>query len=142
MNAAAFSFLLHFFQELEESIDLATQAIAQKPNSYEGFYARAKARLEHGDLNEALVDANEAMQKAAQSGVLSDVVEVLKRIQAELLMRITNEGRQQTTSSSSSGYEVCSGSVGAGAGVGIGMTAAAANCTNGARESQHEITDL
>ncbi|XP_065360918.1 protein TANC2 isoform X2 [Calliphora vicina] len=122
--------------ELEESIDLATQAIAQKPNSYEGYYARAKARMEHGDLNEALVDANEAMQKAAQTGVLSDVVEVLKRIQAELLTRITNEGRNQT-SSSSSGYEVCSGGVGGSGGMG-----AAANCTNGALESQHEITDL
>ncbi|XP_046809303.1 protein TANC2 isoform X3 [Lucilia cuprina] len=116
--------------ELEESIDLATQAIAQKPNSYEGYYARAKARMEHGDLNEALVDANEAMQKAAQTGVLSDVVEVLKRIQSELLTRITNEGRNQT-STSSSGYEVCSGGLGA-----------AANCNNGALESQHEITDL
>lgn len=87
--------------------------------------------MEHGDLNEALVDANEAMQKAAQTGVLGDVVEVLKRIQAELLTRITNEGRQQT-SSSSSGYEVCSG----------GGLGAAANCMNGALESQHEITDL
>lgn len=86
--------------------------------------------MEHGDLNEALVDANEAMQKAAQTGVLSDVVEVLKRIQAELLTRITNEGHNHT-SSSSSGYEVCSGGIGA-----------ATSCTNGALESQHEITDL
>ncbi|KAM7355053.1 zinc-RING finger and ankyrin repeat domain-containing protein rolling pebbles isoform 2-T2 [Cochliomyia hominivorax] len=119
--------------ELDESIDLASQAIAQKPNSYEGYYARAKARMEHGDLNEALVDANEAMQKAAQTGVLSDVVEVLKRIQSELLTRITNEGRNQT-SSSSSGYEVCSG--------GGNVSGAAVNSTNGALESQHEITDL
>lgn len=86
--------------------------------------------MEHGDLNEALVDANEAMQKAAQTGVLPDVVEVLKRIQAELLTRITNEGRNQS-SSSSSGYEVFGGVAGA-----------AANCSNGALESQHEMTDL
>ncbi|XP_016997078.2 protein TANC2 isoform X3 [Drosophila takahashii] len=75
--------------ELDASIDLATQAIAQKPHSYEGYYARAKARMELGALNEALVDANEAMQQAAQSGVLCEVVEVLKRIQTELLTRIT-----------------------------------------------------
>ncbi|XP_032593584.1 protein TANC2 isoform X3 [Drosophila grimshawi] len=77
--------------ELDASIDLATQAILQKPHSYEGYYARAKARMELGALNEALVDANEAMQQAAQSGVLCEVVEVLKRIQAELLTRITSE---------------------------------------------------
>ncbi|XP_046867950.1 protein TANC2 isoform X4 [Drosophila willistoni] len=76
--------------ELDASIDLATQAILQKPNSYEGYYARAKARMELGSLNEALVDANEAMQQAAQSGVLCEVVEVLKRIQAELLTRISS----------------------------------------------------
>lgn len=83
-------------QELDASIDLATQAILQKPHSYEGYYARAKARMELGALNEALVDANEAMQQAAQSGVLCEVVEVLKRIQAELLTRITSE--DQSTS--------------------------------------------
>lgn len=120
------------FQELDESIDLASQAIAQKPSSYEGYYARAKARMEHGDLNEALADANEAMQKAAQSGVLNEVIEVLKRIQAELLQRITNEGRnQQTSSSTSSGYEVSNAS----------GTSAALN-DGGAFESQQEITDL
>ncbi|XP_055856769.1 protein TANC2 isoform X2 [Episyrphus balteatus] len=75
--------------ELDESTELATQAIDQKPTSYEGYYARAKAKMEQGLLNDALVDANEAMQKAAQSGVLPEVVEVLRRIQNELLVRIT-----------------------------------------------------
>lgn len=41
--------------------------------------------MESGDYHEALVDANEAMQKAMQSGVSTEVVEVLKRIQTELL---------------------------------------------------------
>ncbi|KAL9903589.1 protein TANC2 isoform X2 [Glossina fuscipes] len=80
---------------LEESIDLATQAIAQKPSSYEGYYARAKARMDHCDLNDALIDANEAMQKAAQSGVLTDVIDILKRIQDDLLIRISQEKRIQ-----------------------------------------------
>ncbi|XP_020801973.1 protein TANC2 isoform X4 [Drosophila serrata] len=95
--------------ELDASIDLATQAIAQKPHSYEGYYARAKARMELGALNEALVDANEAMQQAAQSGVLCEVVEVLKRIQTELLTRITISSEDQSgrsgVSSSSAAYE-------------------------------------
>ncbi|XP_034480764.1 protein TANC2 isoform X5 [Drosophila innubila] len=109
--------------ELDASIDLATQAILQKPHSYEGYYARAKARMELGALNEALVDANDAMQQAAQSGVLCEVVEVLKRIQAELLTRITSEDQ------SSSGKLAS-----AGAGPGPGASAV--------YESQQEITDL
>lgn len=106
-------------QELDASIDLATQAIAQKPHSYEGYYARAKARMELGALNEALVDANEAMQQAAQSGVLCEVVEVLKRIQTELLTRISISSEDQTGRMSN---------IGGGASV--------------AYESHHEITDL
>ncbi|XP_030569703.1 protein TANC2 isoform X1 [Drosophila novamexicana] len=112
--------------ELDASIDLATQAILQKPHSYEGYYARAKARMELGALNEALVDANEAMQQAAQSGVLCEVVEVLKRIQAELLTRITSEDQ-------------CAGKL-AGAGVGIGNGAGAG--ASAVYESQQEMTDL
>ncbi|XP_060653837.1 protein TANC2 isoform X5 [Drosophila nasuta] len=108
--------------ELDASIDLATQAILQKPHSYEGYYARAKARMELGALNEALVDANDAMQQAAQSGVLCEVVEVLKRIQAELLTRITIE--DQT---------VAGKLINAGAG---------AEAAASVYESQQEITDL
>ncbi|XP_030372714.1 protein TANC2 isoform X2 [Scaptodrosophila lebanonensis] len=100
--------------ELDASIDLATQAILQKPHSYEGYYARAKARMEQGALNEALVDANEAMQQAAQSGVLCEVVEVLKRIQTELLTRITSEDQAKLPNSGACAVY----------------------------ESQHEITDL
>ncbi|KAH8370818.1 hypothetical protein KR093_005100 [Drosophila rubida] len=107
--------------ELDASIDLATQAILQKPHSYEGYYARAKARMELGALNEALVDANDAMQQAAQSGVLCEVVEVLKRIQAELLTRITSED------------QVVAGKL-----QNAGMAAEA--CA--VYESQQEITDL
>jgi len=98
---------------------LATQAIAQKPHSYEGYYARAKARMELGALNEALVDANEAMQQAAQSGVLCEVVEVLKRIQTELLTRISISSEDQSGRMSS---------------IGSGASAV--------YESHHEITDL
>ncbi|XP_017071008.1 protein TANC2 isoform X4 [Drosophila eugracilis] len=105
--------------ELDASIDLATQAIAQKPHSYEGYYARAKARMELGALNEALVDANEAMQQAAQSGVLCEVVEVLKRIQTELLTRITISSEDQSGRMSN---------------IGGGASAV--------YESHHEITDL
>ncbi|KRF85151.1 uncharacterized protein Dvir_GJ11316, isoform E [Drosophila virilis] len=118
--------------ELDASIDLATQAILQKPHSYEGYYARAKARMELGALNEALVDANEAMQQAAQSGVLCEVVEVLKRIQAELLTRITSEDQ-------------CAGklaSAGVGVGVGIGNGNGVGTGASAVYESQQEMTDL
>ncbi|XP_044570823.1 protein TANC2 isoform X5 [Drosophila ananassae] len=108
--------------ELDASIDLATQAIAQKPHSYEGYYARAKARMELGALNEALVDANDAMQQAAQSGVLCEVVEVLKRIQTELLTRITISSEDRET--------------GKLAHIGGGAS------SSSVYESHHEITDL
>lgn len=75
--------------------------------------------MELGALNEALVDANDAMQQAAQSGVLCEVVEVLKRIQAELLTRITSEDQSNSGKMASNG---------AGAGA--------------VYESQQEITDL
>ncbi|XP_012155551.1 protein TANC2 isoform X2 [Ceratitis capitata] len=95
--------------ELDESIDLATQAIAQKPASYEGYYARSKSRMESGDYHEALVDSNEAMQKALQSGVSADVVEVLKRIQSEILTHTSGEaagaGVGMTTRSNANAYE-------------------------------------
>ncbi|XP_067644240.1 protein TANC2 isoform X3 [Eurosta solidaginis] len=83
--------------ELDESIDLATQAIAQKPASYEGYYARCKSRMECGDFTEALIDANEAMQKALLSAVTAEVVDVLKRIQAELSARCSSEAGLGTT---------------------------------------------
>ncbi|XP_017100390.2 protein TANC2 isoform X2 [Drosophila bipectinata] len=108
--------------ELDASIDLATQAIAQKPHSYEGYYARAKARMELGALNEALVDANDAMQQAAQSGVLCEVVEVLKRIQTELLTRITISSEEREP--------------GKLAHIGGGTS------SSSVYESHHEITDL
>ncbi|KAH8268728.1 hypothetical protein KR018_000029 [Drosophila ironensis] len=110
--------------ELDASIDLATQAIAQKPHSYEGYYARAKARMELGALNEALVDANDAMQQAAQSGVLCEVVEVLKRIQTELLTRITISSEDRESGKLSN--------IGPGGGA----------SSSSVYESHHEITDL
>ncbi|XP_050337219.1 protein TANC2 isoform X2 [Bactrocera neohumeralis] len=94
--------------ELDESIDLATQAIAQKPASYEGYYARSKSRMESGDYHEALVDANEAMQKALQSGVSAEVVAVLKRIQAELMAHTNSDAAVSgaaTARSSANAYE-------------------------------------
>lgn len=65
--------------------------------------------MESGDYHEALVDSNEAMQKALQSGVSADVVEVLKRIQSEILTHTSGEaagaGVGMTTRSNANAYE-------------------------------------
>ncbi|XP_033222043.1 protein TANC2 isoform X3 [Belonocnema kinseyi] len=47
--------------EYEESIELADEALKTRPVSYEAYYARAKARLDVGLIDEALADAQEAL---------------------------------------------------------------------------------
>lgn len=49
------------FQEFEEAIKLADEALNLKPSSYEAYYARAKARIDIDFLDEALADAQEAL---------------------------------------------------------------------------------
>ncbi|RZF43710.1 hypothetical protein LSTR_LSTR015249 [Laodelphax striatellus] len=61
------NFLLNYsrckrkMNEPEEAIELATQVLKQKPNSFEAFYARAKARIDMRLHEEALCDVQEAL---------------------------------------------------------------------------------
>lgn len=87
---------LFIFQRLDESVDLATQAIECKPKSYEGYFARSRARMEKGLYNEALSDANEALQWAAQCSASPDVMDVLKRVQNDLLIKISETNNNNT----------------------------------------------
>ncbi|XP_015600878.1 protein TANC1 isoform X2 [Cephus cinctus] len=50
--------------ECEEAIELADEALKARPVSYEAFYARAKARVDVGFLEQALADVQEALQIA------------------------------------------------------------------------------
>nr|XP_050866440.1 protein TANC2 isoform X1 [Vespula vulgaris] len=47
-----------------EAIELAEEALKVRPTSYEAFYARAKARVDVGLLEEAMSDVQEALQIA------------------------------------------------------------------------------
>ena len=58
-------FMIFFMtQECEEAIELADEALKVRPDSYEAFYARAKARVDINCLDEALSDVQSALQIA------------------------------------------------------------------------------
>ncbi|XP_015109906.1 protein TANC2 isoform X2 [Diachasma alloeum] len=50
--------------EFEEAVELADEALNIRPSSYEAFYARAKARVDLGLYEDALIDVQEALQIA------------------------------------------------------------------------------
>ncbi|KAK8745171.1 hypothetical protein OTU49_000493 [Cherax quadricarinatus] len=71
--------------EVEEAIQLADAALAIKKDSYEAFYARARAKREAKHLQEALEDVNEAVRLAPQT---RDVRRVLIKIRDEMQSEI------------------------------------------------------
>jgi tetratricopeptide (TPR) repeat protein len=105
---ALFNFCLKFlikiffyYQEISESIDLATTAISIKPNNYDGYYARAKALMEANNLNEALIETQRALDKVKLQQkyhkVSSDVLETLTRLSTELeKLCVANDDHYQT----------------------------------------------
>ncbi|XP_042230876.1 protein TANC2-like isoform X5 [Homarus americanus] len=67
--------------EVEEAIQLADAALTIKSDSYEAYYARARAKREAKNLQEALEDVNEAVRLAPQT---RDVRRVLIKIRDEM----------------------------------------------------------
>ncbi|XP_069974684.1 protein TANC2 isoform X6 [Penaeus vannamei] len=67
--------------EIEEAIQLADSALKMKSDSYEAYYARARAKREAKRLQEALEDVNEAVKLAPQT---RDVRRVLIKIRDEM----------------------------------------------------------
>ncbi|XP_044584635.1 protein TANC2 isoform X5 [Cotesia glomerata] len=69
-NQLKLNFLLNLsrckrkMNECEEAIELADEALNTRPSSYEAFYARAKAKVDVGQLENALTDVQEALQIA------------------------------------------------------------------------------
>lgn len=86
--------ILFYYQEISESIDLATTAISIKPNNYDGYYARAKALMEANNLEEALIETQRALDKVKlqqkYQKVSTDVLETLSRLSNELGKLVTN----------------------------------------------------
>ncbi|XP_049533516.1 protein TANC2 isoform X2 [Anopheles darlingi] len=86
-----FNFLLNLsrckrkMNDVAEAIDLARQAIEIKPNAYDGYYARSKALMEHGNYGEALRDASTALARAQQTS--PEIRETLTRLHSDLQKR-------------------------------------------------------
>lgn len=96
-NQLKVNFLLNYsrckrkMNEIAEAIDLASQAIQLRPNSYEGFYARAKANFEYGHLNKALTDTQLAIQKSVNSS--QEIRNVLGRLREDIFHAQSNNQR-------------------------------------------------
>jgi tetratricopeptide (TPR) repeat protein len=89
------NFIKNFIlQEISESIDLATRAIAIKPNNYDGYYARAKGLMEANNLEEAFIDTQRALDKVKTQQkyhkISSDVIETLSRLHTELSKHVNS----------------------------------------------------
>lgn len=79
-------------KEFAEATDLASLAIDLRPDNYEGYYARAKSFMELNNIDEALNDAREAINRSVNASV--DIQQILLRLQTELYQRsITTNGQ-------------------------------------------------
>lgn len=79
-------------------MDLASVAIDLRPDNYEGYYARAKAFMELNDIDAALIDAQEAINKSVNASV--DIQQILVRLQDELYQRSVASNGQLAESTS------------------------------------------
>lgn len=79
-----------FRQECAEAIELADEALSVRPVSYEAFYARAKARVDLGLLEDALLDVQEALQHV--SAYNKQDRKVLVSLKDEIVSRIDGGG--------------------------------------------------
>lgn len=90
------------FQECDEAIELADEALKIRPLSYEAFYARAKAKLDADRLDEALGDIQEGLRVAPPQNRQDR--RVLASLRDEIISRIEGTG----IGSSKSGFGSCS----------------------------------
>lgn len=82
--------LIYLEQECAEAIELANEALSVRPVSYEAFYARAKARVDLGLLEDALSDVQEALQHASAHNKQDR--KVLVTLRDEIVARIDGAG--------------------------------------------------
>lgn len=73
-------------QEIAEAIDLASEAIELHPETYEGFYARAKGHLEHENIRDAFNDVQCALERSQSATI--DIKKVLLRLQGDIECRL------------------------------------------------------
>ncbi|CAH0559167.1 unnamed protein product [Brassicogethes aeneus] len=89
------NFLLNFsrckrkLNEFDEAIELANEALAMKFDSYEAYYARAKARLDLKLYESALADVKDAIRLAPSKNV--EVKKVLSYLHDDITNRMSNK---------------------------------------------------
>ncbi|XP_049811721.1 protein TANC2 isoform X1 [Schistocerca nitens] len=76
--------------ENTEAVELANQVLKMKPDSFEAFYARAKARIELRLLDEALDDVQDALRVAPAQN--RDVRRILCKVREELRTEMAATG--------------------------------------------------
>ncbi|XP_043290037.1 protein TANC2 isoform X2 [Venturia canescens] len=76
--------------ECEEAIELAEEALKIRPDSYEAFYARAKARVDINCLAEALADVQDALKIAPITNKQDR--RVLSALSDEIISRLEGTG--------------------------------------------------
>ncbi|CAH1131521.1 unnamed protein product [Ceutorhynchus assimilis] len=94
------NFLLNFsrckrkLNEPEEAIELANEALAMKPESYEAYYALAKARLDLNEYDCALRNVQEAQKLTPNQNL--EVKKVLAFLQEEIVNKMSPGNRMLT----------------------------------------------
>ncbi|XP_071451060.1 protein TANC1 isoform X2 [Hetaerina americana] len=68
--------------EYSEAVELAEGVLRLRPDSYEAHYARAKAKVDLGDVDGALLDIDEALRVVPSSN--REARRILRRVQEEL----------------------------------------------------------
>ena len=81
--------------QITEAVDMANKVLRINPDSFEAYYAKAKANKEAGRLHEAVNDLTEALRVAPQNQC--ELHRVILRIKEEI-----NANEEKTSSSSAS----------------------------------------
>ncbi|XP_018576383.1 protein TANC2 isoform X3 [Anoplophora glabripennis] len=91
------NFLLNFsrckrkLNEAEEAVSLANEVIDMKPESYEAYYARAKAKLDLKHYESAFLDVKEAQKRAPAQN--TEVKKVLSFLHEEITNKMSSTNR-------------------------------------------------
>ncbi|XP_048506587.1 protein TANC2 isoform X2 [Athalia rosae] len=90
--------------EVQEAIELASEVLKTKPDSYEAFYARAKANVDARHFEDALSDVKEALHIAPPHN--REVRRVLSTLKDEICSRNDGAGSSRDKPDNGFGFHV------------------------------------
>ncbi|XP_044761328.1 protein TANC2 isoform X3 [Coccinella septempunctata] len=96
-NQLRINFLLNYsrcrrkLNETDEAIELANEVLSMKPESYEAYYARAKAYLSLSNYEQALKDVKEALKLSPLQNM--QIRKVLVYLRDEINSKLNNPGQ-------------------------------------------------